>query len=105
MTTRDTEEVEVKLRAAGKLKLMLTEGSKASSTQLGVPLRDPVEAELAAITCNVNSDGSQNMGVWYGTMVSDTEALAVEVDNLLVKVEPGWTEDKVATFWVTYTSD
>ena len=63
MTIKDTTEVEEKLRAAGKLALMLREGKEASSTQSRVPLSDPVEVVAEATTCSVNCEELHEIGV------------------------------------------
>ena len=57
-------EVEVKLNGAGKLNVRFTEGKAASSTQFGIPLRDPSEVDESAATCKANWEVSLEMGVW-----------------------------------------
>ena len=63
MTPKDTTEVEEKLKAAGKLTLMLREGNEAYSTQSRVPLSEPVEVVAEATTCKVNCEELHEIGV------------------------------------------
>jgi len=61
---KTTEEAEVKLRGAGKVKATVSEGSVGSKTQEERRAeRGPDDSELRAEKVRVKAEGSQVMGV------------------------------------------